>query len=130
MSQHVSHNDRPALEDSEFDSEGAIEGYQGRGVWVPHGQSAAWIMEGARVLENKWEVAPYISRMMVSAVLETVLPLIRRDETFLSSRRDEGLRALLKMPPKPHSEIVGKRVKNRSTESRQRKKQGGPAGKA
>jgi len=48
----------------------------------------------------------------------------------IARRRDAGLKALLKMPPKPHSKVAGNRGKKRSTESLQHKKQGGPAGKA
>lgn len=55
---------------------GAIEEYKGRGVWVPHGLKACWIMEGAAVLENHHEITPFISRAMVRDVLLAVLPLV------------------------------------------------------
>jgi hypothetical protein len=48
---------------------GTIEGYEGRGVWVPDGLSARDIMEGAKVLERDFDVAPYTSRSMVRQVL-------------------------------------------------------------
>ncbi len=35
-------------------------------------------------------------------------------EKEIAKRRDEGLRALLKMPPKPHAELVDKRKKKKS----------------
>ena len=47
----------------------AVHAYQGYGVWVPPGQSAVLMLEGAWVLEDKFDVAPYLSRQMVSAVL-------------------------------------------------------------
>ena len=43
--------------------------YEGRGVWVPPGMTAAQIMEGAWTLEREFDVAPYISRLMAGAVL-------------------------------------------------------------
>jgi hypothetical protein len=50
--------------------EGGVYGeYEGRGVWVTDGLTAAEIMEGAKVLQSEFEVAPYISRMMARAVL-------------------------------------------------------------
>lgn len=58
--------DRPALSPL---PEGKIETYQGRGVFVSDGETAAQIMEGARVLERDYGVAPFISRAMVRAVL-------------------------------------------------------------
>ncbi|MEW9838691.1 hypothetical protein, partial [Mesorhizobium marinum] len=48
---------------------GTIEGYEGRGVWVPEGLSARDIMEGAKVLERDYDVAPYTARDMVRTVL-------------------------------------------------------------
>ncbi len=60
---------------------GAHGEYKGRGVFVPQGQNASWIMEGAWVLESEFDVAPYTSREMVRAVLEAVLPLLRQTET-------------------------------------------------
>ncbi len=59
---------------------GAHGEYKGRGVFVPDGQKASWIMEGAWVLEREFDVAPYTSREMVRAVLEAVLPLLRQIE--------------------------------------------------
>ncbi len=58
---------------------GAIEGYKGRGVYVPHGLKASWIMEGAWLLEREFEVVPYTSREMVISLLEELLPLLQRD---------------------------------------------------
>lgn len=52
--------------------EGSIEGYKGHGVFVPSGLSAAAIMEGAWALEQKFDVAPFVSRMMARAVLEAI----------------------------------------------------------
>lgn len=53
---------------------GTYESYEGRGVWVPRGLTAAQIMCGARVLERDFGVAPFISRAMVSAILAVSLP--------------------------------------------------------
>ena len=72
--------DRSALENFDLLEGGTKQGYKGRGVWVPSGQKASWIMEGAWALENQFDVAPYISRMMVSAVLEAILPLMHQAE--------------------------------------------------
>ena len=72
--------DRSALENSGTHPGGTGDVYKGRGVYVPHGQKASWIMEGAWALENQFDVAPYFSRMMVSAVLEAILPIIRQDD--------------------------------------------------
>ena len=47
--------------------------YKGRGVWVPHGQKASWIMEGAWALEREFDIAPYISRLMASAVIAAIM---------------------------------------------------------
>lgn len=33
-----------------------VEGYEGRGVWVPEGLSARDIMEGAKALEREFDV--------------------------------------------------------------------------
>jgi hypothetical protein len=57
---------------------GTCEVYDGRGVWVPHGLSASDIMKGARVLEEQFDVAPYVSRAMVCAVLEALSQRERR----------------------------------------------------
>ncbi len=59
---------------------GAHGEYKGRGVFVPDGQKASWIMEGAWVLEREFDVAPYTSREIVRAVLEAVITLIRQIE--------------------------------------------------
>lgn len=48
---------------------GTIETYQGRGVWVPEGLTARDIMEGAKVLERDYDIAPFTSREMVCQVL-------------------------------------------------------------
>jgi hypothetical protein len=53
--------------------------YNGRGVFVPPGMEAAWVMEGASVLERNFGAAPFISRQMVRAVLEAVIPLMNPD---------------------------------------------------
>jgi hypothetical protein len=58
---------------------GAIEGYKGRGVFVPHGLKASWIMEGAWLLEREFDVVPYTSREMVISLLEELLPLLQKD---------------------------------------------------
>jgi hypothetical protein len=55
---------------------GAVGEHKGRGVWVPDGLDASWIMEGAAVLESRHEIAPFISRSMMRDVLQAVLPLI------------------------------------------------------
>ena len=60
----------PKMCDKSDRQAGAIESYKGRGVWVPRGLTAAQIMEGAWALERQFEVAPFISRAMVVAVLE------------------------------------------------------------
>lgn len=46
-----------------------IENYAGRGVYVPEGMNAAEIMAGARVLESRFDVPPFLSRSMVREVL-------------------------------------------------------------
>jgi hypothetical protein len=51
---------------------GTGEIYKGRGVWVPHGLKASWIMEGAWALESEFDVAPFVSRMMAEAVIRAV----------------------------------------------------------
>jgi len=51
---------------------GAKDVYKGRGVWVPRGQKASWIMEGAAALERDFDVAPFVSRMMASTVIAAV----------------------------------------------------------
>lgn len=53
-------------------------------LWVPDGQNAAWIKEGVWALERQFDVAPFMSRLMVSAVLEIILPLIHQAETSQS----------------------------------------------
>lgn len=69
------------------DGEGAIEFYKGHGVWVPFGQTAAEIMEGAWVLERDFDVAPFTSRMMVSAILQALAYTAHHRETPRSDRR-------------------------------------------
>lgn len=49
---------------------GTIEGYKGRGVWVPEGLTAAEIMEGARALELTYDVPHYIASAMAISVLQ------------------------------------------------------------
>lgn len=49
-----------------------VGSFEGRGVYVPEGMSAAEIMIGAAALERKFDVAPYISREMVRAVLAAI----------------------------------------------------------
>lgn len=51
---------------------GRSENWNGRGVWVKPGETAREIMEGAKVLEEQFDVAPFISRLMVSAVLSKI----------------------------------------------------------
>lgn len=51
---------------------GTIEAYDGRGVWVPEGLTARDIMEGAKVLERDFDVAPFTSREMVCRVLSAL----------------------------------------------------------
>lgn len=57
---------------------GSIQTYKGHGVWVPNGQSAAEVMEGAWALEREFDVAPFVSRIMASAVLSAVARLKER----------------------------------------------------
>ncbi|CAH2409367.1 hypothetical protein [Mesorhizobium escarrei] len=52
---------------------GKIEVYEKRGAWVPEGLTAREIIEGAKVLEQDFEVPPYVSRAMVSAVLQRLI---------------------------------------------------------
>ncbi len=52
--------------------EGTIESYKGHGVWVPRGLDAPSIMEGALALEQQFDVAPFMSRLMAGAVLEAI----------------------------------------------------------
>ncbi len=68
---------------------GAYKEYKGHGVCVPNGLCASWIMEGAWVLEREFEVAPFTSRHMVSAVLEAILPLIHLGGTSQHASLDE-----------------------------------------
>jgi hypothetical protein len=51
---------------------GKIDGYGGRGVFVPPGMTAAEIMIGARVLTERWDVQHYEARSMVRDVLEAI----------------------------------------------------------
>lgn len=53
---------------------GTIEGYEGRGVWVPEGMNAHDIMEGAKALQSQFEVAPYTACEMARVVLLAVDP--------------------------------------------------------
>ena len=53
-------------------SAGTREAYGGRGVFVPHGMTAAEIMIGARVLTERWEIQHYEARSMVRDVLEAI----------------------------------------------------------
>ena len=55
---------------------GTLGEHLGHGVWVPPGLGASWIIEGAAVLEREFEVGPFLSRHMVRAVLQAVLPLM------------------------------------------------------
>lgn len=49
-------------------SAGTIEGFEGRGVWVPYGLTARDIMVGAAAIEALGE-APYTARAYATAVL-------------------------------------------------------------
>jgi hypothetical protein len=70
---------------------GAYEEYKGHGVCVPDGLQASWIMEGAWALEREFDVAPFTSRHMVSAVLQAILPLVGSNEISRSCHEgDEG----------------------------------------
>lgn len=51
---------------------GSVETYEGRGVWVPDGLSARDIMVAAFVLEQNFDVAPYMSRDMAIQVLRAI----------------------------------------------------------
>lgn len=66
----------------ERDRPAHIEGYNGRGVWVPAGLTAAEIMIGAAALERDFDVAPYTSRNMVIAVLQALRSVQAKDETL------------------------------------------------
>lgn len=57
-----------------------LEEYKGRGVCVPVGQKASLIMEGAKVLQEQFDVPPYEARDMVEQVLAVLLPAIREDD--------------------------------------------------
>ena len=59
---------------------GAIQEYNGRAVFVPHGMTAAEIMEAAGVLEREFEVEPYLSRHMAVAVLTAARQTYRAKE--------------------------------------------------
>jgi hypothetical protein len=52
--------------------EGTIEGFEGRGVYVPPGMTAREVMVGARVLEKMYDVPPYESRSMTRAILRAI----------------------------------------------------------
>lgn len=49
---------------------GAVMTYKGRGVLVPEGMRADVILEAAWMLERCFDIAPFLSRQMVRAVLE------------------------------------------------------------
>ena len=61
--------DGTIFEDTEH---GTREAYGGRGVFVPHGMTAAEIMIGASVLTERWEIQHYDARIMVRDVLEAI----------------------------------------------------------
>jgi hypothetical protein len=63
------------MNDLDLRQAGDIESYEGRGVWVPHGLQASWIIAGAEVLQRDFEVAPYTARAMVRALLLALPPL-------------------------------------------------------
>lgn len=63
--------DRPVAED-ESPKEEFIQAFEGRGVFVPFGMSAEEIMLGAKALEDRFDVPPYLSRAMVREVLSAV----------------------------------------------------------
>lgn len=51
---------------------GQVGAYKGRGVFVPHGLTAAEVMEGAAALEQyseDWDIPHYTARDMAAAVL-------------------------------------------------------------
>lgn len=52
-----------------FGESGTIQGFAGRGVFVPEGLTAEEIMAGAAVLERRFDIAPYISRVIVCDIL-------------------------------------------------------------
>lgn len=58
------------MEAHQWPDEGQI--YDGHGVWVPPGMCAREIIEGAKVLERDFDVAPFISRAMVRAILTAI----------------------------------------------------------
>jgi hypothetical protein len=59
-------------------SKGTTEGYRGRGVFVPYGLDVELIMECAAVLEKEFEIAPYTSREITIAVLQSVSAVLHR----------------------------------------------------
>lgn len=63
--------------------------HDGRGVLVPDGMEASWIIEGGRVLEDKFDIPPYESRDMVRDVLRAILPLIQKPDND-DPRRGKG----------------------------------------
>jgi hypothetical protein len=52
---------------------GTIQGYHGRGLFVPDGLTAREIMEGAAIIERECDVGPYTARDIASAVLKVAL---------------------------------------------------------
>lgn len=69
--------------------EGTIESYKGHGVFVPRGLTAAAVMEGAWELERQFDVAPFISRMMATAVLEAVCGLEGRTHSPAAAQTND-----------------------------------------
>jgi hypothetical protein len=55
----------------EFSSvSGAIQSHEGQGVFVLDGLTAREVMAGASILERQFDVPPFVSRVMASAVLK------------------------------------------------------------
>jgi hypothetical protein len=52
--------------------------YDGHGVWVPAGMKPLAIIEGSRVLENKYSIAPFESRSMMREILAAILEAEKR----------------------------------------------------
>ena len=71
---------------------GTIARYRGRGVFVPPGMTAAEIMIGARVLEERWDIQHYQARDMVRDVLEAIRSACREvDGGNCVSHQESGL---------------------------------------
>lgn len=70
---------------------GEIQGFDGRGVFVPEGMEAWQIMAGARALERRHDVTPYISRCMVRDVLDAIRAERRKRDGRMKQAKDNRL---------------------------------------